>query len=213
MAGVSKHETIACPVGGERFEITGTLSCTLMGYKMSLALASTCEFITRLAQCPTNRLPMYKEFTEKELVQLEIYLKTPEFTALKDKSRFYIAYKIEQFLDGTNKREEYLILLDGLWFDTATTLKDSKYMSDFRAIGSVEISKMEGKEQHYYRAMMAYFEAVTGNKEQAQRLLEKLRNEIKKDDPFLELYITSAIACASGDTPALCDPNALVPKK
>lgn len=56
---------------------------------------------------------MYKGFLKQEKLQLEIYLKTPEFKAIKDKSRFYTAYKIEKYLlgGGIKNEVEYGMLL------------------------------------------------------------------------------------------------------
>lgn len=61
--------------------------------------------------------------------------------------------------------------------------------------------------------MMAYFDAITGKKEQAQKELEKLKEESKESEHFLGQYITNVIACVSGKTPALCNPNTPIPNE
>lgn len=212
MAGIPTQETMTCPIGGESFEVTETLSCSTMGYKMSLAQVTSCDFVTVIPQCPTNGLPLYKEFSEEDLERLKAYIETDGYAALKGQSRFYLAYKIEQFLDGSDKAEEFWLLLQGLWDDTDSLLKDDDYMQLLRA-ASVEGAKALGPESEpYYLAMMVYFNGLSGQKTLAQEQLAQMKLSSEMSQAFFADYVAAIEACLTGENTGLCDPNALIPE-
>jgi hypothetical protein len=98
-AGIPTSEKVKCAVGGKSFTITGTMSCSRFGGSQDFLfkVESSCDFVTKLPQCPDNGLPMYKEFTAAEVALLKNYLKGPEFVALRGRSRYDLAKKTDDF--------------------------------------------------------------------------------------------------------------------
>lgn len=70
-AGMPVETPFTCPVGGEEFVITDTMSCSEMGRTMLLRPVTSCDFVTRLPVCPGNGFPAYRDATEEELARLD----------------------------------------------------------------------------------------------------------------------------------------------
>ncbi|MEM9851607.1 MAG: hypothetical protein AAF761_06380, partial [Pseudomonadota bacterium] len=98
IGGSPVEETIVCPVGGESFTITGTLSCSTRGRTLSLKPITTCDFVDRLPVCPGNGLPLYDRFTDDELARLGTYLSGEEFAAIAPLPPWQRAYALNQYL-------------------------------------------------------------------------------------------------------------------
>ena len=60
------------------------MSCSSMGATMSLRPITSCDFVTRLPVCPSNGLPLFKDFPADEVARPERYVQTPDYAALRD---------------------------------------------------------------------------------------------------------------------------------
>ena len=78
-----------CPVGGELFKQYENVQTRLDQQRLPIAKVMLSEKrydiddLFGLPECPTNGLPMYREFSADEILKLERFLLDPEFIKLK----------------------------------------------------------------------------------------------------------------------------------
>ena len=208
-AGIPDQVELICPVGGERFEITETLSCTTYSDRtMSFAPTSSCDFVTRLPQCPQNHLPMYKEFTEADIAFLREYMLSETYDSMVDRSRYYMAYTIERQLGSEDPSDPFWLLLQGLWFDPDTTFSDEGYLSEFLVVARSEIERETEENRPYLQSLVAFAQVKAGNLAAAQALITAASTQ---DIPFLRSYHRAIEACMDDPNSAFCDPGSLIP--
>jgi hypothetical protein len=94
-----------CPVGGELFKQYENVQTRLDQQRLPIAKAMLSETrydiddLFGLPECPTNGLPMYREFSADEILKLERFLLDPEFIKLKRRApqpirSFWLATKL-----------------------------------------------------------------------------------------------------------------------
>ena len=204
-AGRPYSEEIKCPIGGEKFNITGTGSCSTFGGSQDflLQVQTSCDFVTKLAQCPSNKLPLYKEFSDEEVSKLEDYIKSDEYKNYQDKSRYLLAYKVDSFLNGTTEPQasNFYLLWNGLKFDRSKTLENEEYMDIFHASSNAKlIEKNEGPENSYIRALLAYTHYYQNDNDGARGYLTTIKaNESVKGEIFLQSYVARLEECMASD--------------
>ncbi|MCB2130696.1 MAG: hypothetical protein KDE03_16930, partial [Rhodobacteraceae bacterium] len=123
-AGIPVEEDITCPVGGETFTIVSTMSCSSMGATMSLRPLTSCDFVTRLPVCPSNGLPLFKDFPADEVARLERYVQTPDYAALRDLAPALRAYHVAKFLGDETDHERLWLLIDAALYDAPASRSD-----------------------------------------------------------------------------------------
>ena len=209
-AGIPTTSKLICPIGGERFEITESLSCSQSGERtMSMAPVSTCDFVTRLPQCPQNFLPMYKEFTEADLGLLGDYMVTESYDSNVDRSRYYLAYNIERYIGELGTSDPFLLLLHGLWYDPENTFSDEIYMSDFFFEAQSELRRAVEADLPYLKSMLAFAYAKVGEiKEARVQMSEAIALE---QNGFLTVYHRGIEACIAKPSSEFCSPTMLIP--
>ncbi len=208
-AGIPTRQAQVCPVGGQKFETTGTASCSTFGITQDFFLKrrSSCDFVTRLPQCPDNKLPLYKEFTKEEVKLLEAYTASEEYKAMAERSRYYIAKKIDDFLvsKGSNRVMDFSFMLGGFQFDRIKTQDDSEYRQWFIEAGTEEIGKADAKDIPYIRMLVAYTAYLSGQFDQASLLLEAVKgDETVKDTPLVKAYVARVEQCVQAKDASLC---------
>ena len=208
-AGIPTETTLICPIGGEQFTITETLSCSSSGARtMSFAPVSSCDFVTRLPQCPQNHLPMYKAFSEDELAILRDFMVSETYDSMVDSSRFYIAYIIERQLQNEGPGAPFWLLLQGLWYDPENSFSDPNYMQEFLAEARSEIIRESAENRPYVQTIAAYAYMKTGDFEAARALMQTADID---ENPFLQAYHGAIKACMADANSEFCDPEALIP--
>lgn len=210
-AGMPEEVTVTCPVGGETFEITETSSCTAFrSWNMTLAPETSCEFITRLPQCPTNRLPLYKDFSQEDFVRLPELLAEPEFKAAADLSRYAAADWLEQQLVGPASDVRFGVLLHGLWYDGERTFSDPAYLSTFVDVTKQALNSMNADDRPFFEALLAFVDIKRGSGP-VSGALDAILVE-NGASPFLSSYVNAIRACEADPTAETCDPNAPIPE-
>lgn len=208
IAGILTPKTKTCSVGGETYEVWASGACTRYGgiHKMSSAPETTCEDTYWLPQCPGNKLPMYREFTEEETILLELYMKTDEYRSAVRKSRYWAAYVIEQKLDGTHPVYNFTLLLEGLWFDAAASFGDPAYLDTFEDVARIAAKDLDEDELAFSQAVRAYAKMWNGNPHQARALLKMISTDV----PILRRYVEAIDACLDNQGNPLCAPDSLL---
>ncbi len=210
-AGIPVETTLTCPIGGEQFSITDTASCSQFGERtMSFAPISTCDFVTRLPQCPQNHLPMYKDFSEDELAILREFMVSETYDSMVDRSRYYMAYIIERQLGGGGEVSPFWLLLNGLWYDPENTFSDPEYLSEFLAEARAEISKESEENRPFVQSIAAFVQMKAGD-HSAARALMSAANVV--DIPYLQAFHRAIEACMADAGSEFCDPETLIPQE
>jgi hypothetical protein len=205
-AGTPTDEDVICPVGGETFTITGTRSCSTMGATMSLQQMTSCDFITRLPVCPSNGLPMYREFDDGEIERLTAFIQTDTYAALRDKSDYFRAYAVEQHLGGESDASPFWLLQSGFWYDRAAMSSEPDVMSVYLNAALKEKESVEAGDKPYFLALVAYQLGATGDVTGAKVWLEEARAATDGSD-YLNQYISAVEDCLEKMNGAECGPD------
>ncbi|WP_269583746.1 hypothetical protein [Roseibium sp. Sym1] len=214
MAGIPVEAERTCPVGGETFTIVETLSCTTFGRTMSFRSLSSCDFVTRLPVCPGNGLPLYKEFSPDEVTRLETLLATSAFADLGDLEPWQRAYRIAGELGDTGSKQGFLLLLQALWYESDSFLKNATALEAFVREAEGELERVEKREKPFVAAIVSYTLAAAGQPDRAEdwfgratALTEALASE-NGDVTYLRAYLEKVSACRADMSAESCSPNA-----
>lgn len=172
---------------------------------------SSCDFVTRLPQCPKNKLPLYKEFSEQDLEDIKIFMGTNEYRKLQEQSRYLIAYFIEKNLQTpTEWFDSFSMLLSGIWHDGKSTYNDAEYISILLQEAAPSIGKADPGEQPYITAIAAYLNYWFGDVDEAQSLLDTISLGILQEDEYLRLYVEKIEECMVAGRSEPCRPNSII---
>jgi hypothetical protein len=208
-AGFVTPEEQICPVGGQKFEVISSPSCSSGGlsHDFFFLRPSSCDFVTRLPQCPDNKLPLYKEFTKKEIELLQDYINTPEYKANEAQSRFYLAKKVDDFLisKGSAAEMNFDYLLYGLQYDRENTQDNAQYRQWVIDTGTAEMATEPKDSISYMRLIMAYTHYLAGQFDQAQALLDAAKvDTVIADSELAQAYIKRVGVCVAAKDTKLC---------
>lgn len=209
VAGIPTTETIKCPVGGKAFTVTGTASCTTFGGSQDFFLKAqtSCDFVTKLPQCPDNGFPVYKDFTPAEAALLADYMKTSAYAATAGRSRFHIAKRLDDFLasKGSKPVFNFWYLLGGLQYDRERTLVDAEYMGWLRAAGRADLAGARPEDAPIMRLVTAYAHYLAGEFSTAEADLAPLRTDATiKDNKFAQAYLARLDECLRSKDVSRC---------
>lgn len=202
-AGEPIDEEVVCPVGGEKFNITGTTSCSKQGVTMSLRRETTCDFVTRLPVCPSNGLPIYREFSPDEVKSLEAFVQTEAYAVLGSKSPYLRAYAIEDHLAGTGTATTFNIMLRAVWYDGEVVRADPDGMALFLKEAEGEKLRASPGDKPFLLALTAYQLAAGGRNDEARTWLEEARTGSEASG-FLKSYVDAVGKCIGQMTSDEC---------
>jgi hypothetical protein len=206
-AGEPLETVVECPLGGEEFSITETASCSSLGGTMALRGVTSCDFVTRLPVCPSNRLPMYREFDDAELSRLEDFVKSDAYRGFLSRSPWLRAYAVEVFLKGDESEMLFRLMQNGMWFD------GEKLRADPYAIGLLlteaehEKSIASAEDRPFILAATAYQLLASGREELARTWISEARSA-SGDSDFLKSYLAAVESCIGRMSDPDCQPEA-----
>lgn len=207
LAGIPAEVDVTCPVGGERFQIVTTLSCsTEHRVTMSMRQLTTCDFVTPLPVCPGNGLPMFREFTPEEVARLDQFLATRDWQAMRGTSAFIRAYHLAGMLEGTDRPAAFGLLVGGVQYDADAFFADPQAVDLYLAAADRERATVSAGDLPYLLASTAYVLAYAGRPEAAAWLAEAEAASDGSD--FLNLYLPLVRACLATPGTAECHPDA-----
>jgi hypothetical protein len=119
-----------CPVGGERFTKEGFEPPRFKGYDVPVRASEFRRFRERdsdefaeFPECPSNGLPLYREFTKNELKRLPALLNDPAFIALRKDTQPMRSYWLATRL-GNSAETKLVLILPAI--ELARTLAERK---------------------------------------------------------------------------------------
>ncbi|QHQ36423.1 hypothetical protein [Algicella marina] len=207
MAGQPVETKLTCPVGGEAFTVTGTLSCSNLGRTMSFRPVTTCDFRTRLPVCPGNGLPMYSPFSDAQVTDLTAWLESEEFAAAKALPKWQRAYVVAEHLGQAGTNIGFGLMLQALWFEEAEFLASDSAMDTLLEEAKGEVERVPEMDGAFVHAIMAYGLARAGRMEDAEE--QAAAAEVAGDgNADLEAYLVALRACFADMSAEACQPDA-----
>lgn len=208
-AGWPIENETECPVGGEKFKTTTTASCSYFGGRpfMSFKPISSCDFVTRLPVCPKNQLPVYRDFSDEDVDRLRKYIRGKEYKAQLDQSRYYRAYRIEEFLNSADdSHSQFYLLLNGLWYSyVENTNRD--YFDAFFAESEDRLTDDSRDGWAYEMAIVAYFRYWVGDAPRAIQMLDRVKATSNYEEEGLARYVDAIEQCIAVRSPTECGPD------
>jgi hypothetical protein len=193
-AGEPISTKVKCPVGGQRFKITQTLSCTTMGRTMSLSPVTSCDFITRLPVCPKNGLPMYQDFSDAQIAELKVFLKTPEYAALMPLSPWQRAYGVAVHLGQSGSSTAFGILVQAFWYEPDEFLASETALDQLLLEAKAELPRNAPEDRIFREAIIAYALTAAGRIKEANALLSRVEKAGDTPDD-LRQYAATVRSC------------------
>ncbi len=206
-AGEPVTERLACPVGGEKFKITGTLSCSTLGRTMSMRPITSCDFITRLPVCPSNGLPVYQKFSTEQVEILERFVDTDDYKAIGTLPPWQRAYGIAKYLDQSGTKVAFGLLLKAFWYETAPLLQNSAAMDQFLGEAEAELRRAPDADRPFLNALLAYALFAAGRTQEAEHNLQHAKTAPNIPES-LQQYISAIEGCKTKMASAGCLPDA-----
>jgi hypothetical protein len=207
LAGIPVDETVVCPVGGEEFTVTATLSCSTFGRTMSFRQETSCDFVTRLPLCPSNGLPVYQEYSDAQIAELTSLMETPRYTALRLLPPWQRAYGISVHLGQSETETSFRLLLSALWFETEPFFESLVALDQLIYEAEFELERAPEEARPFLNAILAYALAYAGRVEESDQRLMLARQAANNPD-HLRQYIAAIEACQSNMEAAECRPDA-----
>lgn len=208
-AGIPTEGLLKCPVGGEAFMVTGTTSCTVMGRTMSFRPYTSCDYITRLPVCPSNGLPLYREFTGAEVESLSRLVRSEDYRALRARSKWQRAYAVAGHLKDAGTTAGFNLMLGFFWYETDAFLQSSSALADFLLEVRAELAGADAQEVPVIQAIAAYALFLAGNAEEAESFLKAARSA-EEIPAALDSYLDRIEACSANMDAPDCGPEARI---
>lgn len=181
-------------MGGEQFTITGTLSCSTQGRTMSFRPLTSCDFFTRLPICPTSGLPVYQEFSDEQVSDLEVFLETPDFAQLRQLPPWQRAYGVAEHLGQSGTATAFGLLLSSMWYEFENFISNEDILEQFLVEVDAELERAPNPDKPFLEAIVGYVLMASGRAEEAEIRLNRASEAIDAPD-FLLQYISAIRAC------------------
>ncbi len=192
-AGIPVDNEYICPIGGEKFVQTGTMSCTTFGMRFDLKRISSCQWVKWPVICPTNGFPIYKlDFSSDEVKRLSAIVKAENF----QKNRIGNVPSFSLYLVKKAMGEDDAALADALLpaiWDAApgASRQLSAYLDLAVNHNKRALSAMRGRDRHWWKRQIltANLERRLSRFEAAAKRLAALPDEQLAPDEHLHRVI------------------------
>ena len=132
-AGMPYDEPMKCPIGGESFDHTTTMSYTIFGYRPDGKPYGSWHFPLDLPKCPGNGLVIFEKFGPADLERLEPLIASAEYRAMLpvETDYFLAAWLMEKL--GRKPLDVAWMVVQASWqADDRPALK-ARYQADYVA--------------------------------------------------------------------------------
>jgi len=210
IAGSPIDDEVTCPVGGEKFVITGTTSCSTMGRMLSLQPITSCDFVTRLPICPKNKLPMYRDFNDDEVKTITAFMKTKAYKDALTESPYFRAYLLSKEIENSESQESFFLIQNALWYGKNTSQISDIYQTEL----DETLPKFDEDNRPFWLAAGSFQNWVSGDVEKAKQRLQDAKSIADSDNKFLDRYLKRLDDCFSRNLEGEdCASRATIPRK
>ncbi|PVM82532.1 hypothetical protein [Caulobacter radicis] len=131
-AGTPYPVKMKCPVGGESFVYTDTMSYSTWGQRPDGKPYGSWEFPRPIPTCPGNGLAVYKSFSKAELKALPALLASDDYRRMvQEDTSYYRAAWLERALKGEG--DPLWLVLQASWQSDADPARKARYQRAFIA--------------------------------------------------------------------------------
>ena len=179
---------------------------------MVLSSMSSCDFVSKAPQCPTNGLPLYREFEPEHLPAIEQFMADQAYDEARKISRFLLAARIEAMLPDGTAESVHSILWWGIRTQPALA-EDPSYRASYLAAAQslFEPDKSVREEDPFAYAFYTFMLVLDAQSEKATSNIEILRSLNGENNPELyAAYVNQIEACVLSRDEALCSPSAQI---
>lgn len=132
-AGMPYEEPMKCPIGGESFDHTTTMSYTIFGYRPDGKPYGSWHFPLDLPKCPGNGLVIFEKFGPADLERLEPLIASAEYRAmLPVETDYFLAAWLMEKLERQPLDVAWMIVQASWQADGRPALK-ARYQADYVA--------------------------------------------------------------------------------
>ena len=131
-AGTPYPVKMTCPVGGEKFTHTDTMSSSTWGARPDGKPYGSWIFPHPIPECPGNRLVVFKDFSKDEIKTLTPLLETPAYRALWADTAYYRLAWLAREL-GVKDVDAGWVLLQASWQTDGDPARKARYQREFVA--------------------------------------------------------------------------------
>jgi hypothetical protein len=208
-AGALYPEEIVCPVGGEKFTVYRFAACAVQP-RMSVYQITTCEPFDELPVCPSNGLPLYRDFSAAEVERLTGFVETAEYGDLSGKSVYLRAHAVEEFLVGEGSVEAFWLLHSALCGNAEMSQTEPDLVDLYVREADREKDRASAEDRPYLMVATAHQLALVGRDDEAKTWLENAREAAEAAEykgQHLYGYIETVTRCVGKADAAECQPG------
>lgn len=178
VAGTPFPVKMKCPVGGERFVYTDTMSYSTWGQRPDGKPYGSWEFPKPLPECPGNRLVMFADFSKEQIKALEPLLASAEYKALADDTSYYRALWLARALNLPDLPASWL-MLQASWQADGDAERKARYQREFVAVLDSEPVKAGDLNWLSLQARAVNAERELGAFDAATARIKRLNDQLK----------------------------------
>lgn len=132
-AGMPYQKTMTCPIGGEKFKHTFTASYSTFGNRPDGKPYGSWTFPIPIPVCPSNKLPIYSEFSKEELASLGPLVASTEFKqiAVANTPYYNAAWLMQQM--GEKPETVAWMIVKASWEADGNAAQKRRYQEDYVA--------------------------------------------------------------------------------
>lgn len=178
LAGTPYPVKMKCPVGGESFVFTDTMSYSTWGRRPDGKPYGSWEFPKPIPECPGNRLVMFTEFSKAQVKALEPLLASTEYKALAGDTSYYRALWLAKALNLPDMSAPWL-LLQASWQADGDAERKARYQREFVAAIDAEPVKAGDLTWLSMQARAVNAERELGAFDAATARIQRLRDQLQ----------------------------------
>lgn len=130
-AGMPTPVEMTCPVGGKKFTFISTMSYSNWGSRPDGKPYGSWTFPMPVPDCPDNGLVLYKKFSDEEIKQLKLLLKTPDFQRVRHEATYYRIAWFMRALHDADKMNELWMVNQASWQTDDDSERKARYQREF----------------------------------------------------------------------------------
>jgi hypothetical protein len=116
---------------------------------------------------------MYQEFSDAQLADLEVFLKTDQFKKLQQLSPWQRAYAVVQHLGQAKTEIGFYLLLNAFWYESDAFFQNPTSIDQFSVEVKSELSRTSDEDKPFLAATFGYALAVAGRHSEANEALDR----------------------------------------
>jgi hypothetical protein len=132
-SGTPYKQQVTCPIGGEKFQHTFTASHSTFGSRPDGKPYGSWIFPMPIPVCPSNKLPMYSEFSKEQITQLEPLVRSADFREIAAANTPYFTAAWLMQRSGEKPESVAWMVVQASWEADGNPAQKRRYQEDYVA--------------------------------------------------------------------------------